>query len=60
MADLRSSFPFEEEKVPSYLAALVGYLKSYHHKDLVEILLQEEEKIHYSIEVTYVSIAIIS
>ena len=54
MAHLQHNYPYEEENAPTYLNAFIGYLKRYHEKDIVDILLKDGESLHYSIEVAYV------
>lgn len=56
MAHLQQNYPFEEENAPAYLNAFAGYIKRYHEKDIVEILLREDPSVHFSIEVAYVTL----
>jgi hypothetical protein len=51
---LQQNYPYEEENASIYLSAFMGYLKRYHEKDIVDILLKDGASLHHSIEVAYV------
>jgi hypothetical protein len=60
MAHLQKTYPYEEENANMYLVAFMGYLKRFHTKNLVDILLKDGEELHYSIEVQYDTILLTS
>lgn len=55
MSHLHNDYPYDEENSNAYLTTFMGYLKRYHQKDLVSILMNKDDKLHYSIEVAYVT-----